>query len=86
MTYITRQEAINKAGIDAVINAEQDNAEFYSHDQINDIAIYSGVSQHYDADGFNIVVRAYYEQNYNIAMESEDLSELNWDIVGYTVS
>jgi hypothetical protein len=86
MEYITRDEAIKQAGIDAVVKAEEDQAEFYSHDQINSTAIYSGVSQYYDTDGFNVVVRAYYEQDYDTAMSTEDLDNLDWTIVGYTVS
>ena len=84
MEYITRDEAVKLAGEDAVVKAEIDNAEF-SHYEFDSVAVCVCQSQFYDADGFNVVVKVYYEHDKSDFDATEDLHDLNWVIAGYSV-
>jgi|GEM_PF-4480380 len=36
-------------------------------------------------DGFSVTVEVLYEQDYDVAMKTEDLRDLDWKILGYRV-
>ena len=85
MEYITRDEAVKLTNEAAVIAAEIDNAEFSHYADNDTTAVCAGQHNYYDADGFNVVVKVYYEHDQQEYDAAEDLSNLNWTIAGYTV-
>lgn len=83
MNYITRREAIEQAGLDAVEAVEAVNCE-PTNRVTGDGTMEFRASVLIDAEnGTHLAV--YYYQDEETAMKAEDLSDLDWEIEGYEI-
>lgn len=86
MRYITRDEAIRFSGLEKVIEAENDNAEFIRYAENDQTVMSCSQASFYDADGFIMRVCVWYEHDRDQYEAVEQLDELDWKIVGYTTA
>ncbi|KXU39008.1 hypothetical protein AXE65_10805 [Ventosimonas gracilis] len=86
MKYLTREQAIQEAGLEAVVQAEQYNAYDYWWDKTTNTYLFAGEAKGYSAEfDCPVTVYAIYEQDYDVVMAEEDLSNLDWEIAYYLV-
>lgn len=83
MNYLTREEAIQQAGLKAVEAVESMNCE-PTNRLTDDGTMEFRASIEIDVEE-GTRLEAYYYQDEEVAMETEDLSDLQWEIHGYRI-
>lgn len=86
MEYITRDEAVKLSSEKLVTDTENMHCEFDRYKNHGETCIYTAVTHFYDADGFILCARVHYEIDRQLHDKTEDISDLNWVIAGYSVS
>lgn len=88
---LTREQAVELAGIDYVLEAEKDNCEFTSRltngtewDGYDEFAGVSSVIESGDFEGCR--VRAIYFQPVELTKNCEDLGSLDWEVSHYQIN
>jgi len=85
--YLTREEAIQEAGLERVLQAERADAIESHWDEATNLFAFYGVSDNYFRHGsVGPRVAAYYEFDYDVVMATEDSSNLDWVISYYEVN
>jgi hypothetical protein len=87
---LTREQAIEIAGIEVVEKLDNENCDFTNRVQCDgDTAVEFSASVHYTDPEFvgenNTTLIAYYYQEEEDLDGIEDLSDLGWEIAGYEV-
>ena len=84
---LSRQEAINIVGKEAVENVEKENCQFTNRVQTDgDTAVeFMASVTAVDREGNFCTLEAYYYQDEDVVNNTEDLSSLDWEIEGYEI-
>lgn len=86
MSKLTREQAINEVGKNAVEQVEASPCD-YSNRVTNDgtVEFIATIKAGKDEDGFNRTISAYYLQDSEVVDSCNDISDLNWTVDHYTV-
>jgi hypothetical protein len=83
---LTREQAIEIVGIDAVNKVDAENCDFTNRVcQGDDEVEFSGSVSAVDKDGYDVSVIAYYYQDASDVDGCDDLGNLDWEIEGYEI-
>jgi len=84
---LSREQAIELAGIEAVEKVENENCDFTNRLQTDgdDSVEFAASVKFTDAEGVKRTLTAYYYQDQEAVDATEDLSNLNWEIEGYEI-
>lgn len=83
MTYLTREQAIEQAGIQAIEAVEAMNCEPTGRITDDGTMEFRASVALNDEEGS--ILEVYYFQDEETAMQTEDLSDLQWEIHGYRI-
>lgn len=84
---LTRELAIEMAGIEAVDKVERENCEFTNRvmDEVEGVTEFSAGVRFIDNEGTQRTLEVYYYQDTEKVQECENLDELDWEIEGYEI-
>ena len=84
---LTREQAINICGTDAVESVENENCDYTNRVQTDgDSSVeFSAIINCVDSNGTSCKLIAYYYQNQSDIDNTDDLGVLDWEVNGYEI-